>query len=203
MNVKIAITAAVAVLGITACGGKDAGQSTTADDGMSAANSAATAAGVPSAEAVAAAQKAGNHDTGGSLTADISGGKTGHADINDIGFCVMATAGMKVFALSGNNAAWAVSISGMEGLPSVGTHKVEAGNMEALTFSVIDKSSGSDAAQNEHYEAESGSVTFTKVTDTVVEGTFTVHATPSVPVKTGPAVDAVGRFSAPHTSACD
>lgn len=187
MNMKYSLTAAAAVLVMSACAGEDA----------------RPAAGVPSAQTVAAAEKAGNHDTGGTLTADISGGKTGHADINDIGFCVMAAAGMKVFALSGNNTDWAVTISGMEGLPAVGTHKVEPGNLKALTASVIDKSRGSDPAQSEHYEAESGSITFTKVSATLVEGTFTFHATPSTPVKTGPAVDAVGQFSSPHSPACD
>lgn len=184
-------------LGITACSGSKDNQAQQTDEQMK-------ANGVPSASEVNAAQAAGNSDTGGKLTADITGGKSAHTDINDLGFCVMKTAGMEIFALSGNNKDWSVSIMGKTGLPTTGTFAiVDMSDPKGYSASVSDKSTGSEPATWQRYQATGGSVTFTKATPEAVEGTFTVKVIPEGPRKTGPALDLTGNFASPKAQACE
>lgn len=196
MRHKTMLLSAVFCVCIAACGGSQDGQAEQTDAAMK-------ASGVPSAETVAAAQAAGNRDTGGRLSADISGVKAAHTEITDIGYCVMKSYGMEIFALSGNNAVWSVSIAGMSGLPAVGDHRLTTvGDPEGYSASVTDKSTGSEPAAWQRYESTGGTVTFSKVTPTSVEGTFKFEAMPQGPQTTGPALNLTGTFASPVAEAC-
>lgn len=161
------------------------------------------ASGLPTANAVAAARNAGNRDTGGKLSADMSGAKSAHTEITDIGYCVIKSYGMEIFALSGNNGDWSVSIAGQRGMPTVGEYTIATVEKQGTySASVSDKSTGSEPAEWQRYESTAGSVTFTNVTPTMVEGTFTVQATPQGPRTTGAALSVSGTFAAPVAAAC-
>ncbi|HUP89999.1 MAG TPA: hypothetical protein VM100_11625 [Longimicrobiales bacterium] len=158
-----------------------------------------------SAEANAGSGNGGSGN-GGNLSATISGAKTARAEINDIGFCVGAPIAqldnISIFALAGNNGDWGVSITGKQGAPTVGTHAIADGSPTSYTASVVDKSTGKEPAEWQRYEATSGSVSFTAVSPSKVEGTYTIKATPQGPATSGPAVDVTGNFAAPATTGC-
>jgi hypothetical protein len=190
---------AIALCCLSICGcGKPAAQ-TPATDTM------VKASGIPSAADVAAAQKAGNHDTGGQLTGEITGGKSAHIDIHDIGYCVSkgpAGSSIEVFALAGNDPKWSVSISSLKGMPALGTHEVAEGSMSAFTVHVVDKSTGTEPSAWQRYHASSGSVTISKTAEARVEGTLTVQAAPQSPQTGGPTIDVTANFAAPQAPNC-
>lgn len=180
-----------------ACSGADAGKN---------AQTMAAENGAPSAATVASAQAATGMDNGGHMTAQISGAKTASADIHDAGFCVTSAAigkdTMHIFSLGANDASWSVTITGMEGTPTLGAHKIVAQGTSGYSAGVSDKTTGKEPATWQRYAASSGSVTFTSVSASKVEGSYTLQAAPEGPQTTGPPVDVTGTFSAPVTKGC-
>lgn len=178
-----------------ACGGSKDAESHPADELVQ-------GSGAPSSATVAAAQAGGNRNTGGRLTANMTGAKTARTEITDIGYCVMSMGGMDIFSLGGNNAAWSVSISGVKGMPAIGTYEIGLQGAADYMGSVSDKSTGSEPVQWQQYEATGGSVTFTKVTPESIEGTFTMQAPPQRPATTGAPLAVTGNFASPQAGAC-
>ncbi len=190
---------------VAECGGKDSAPQ--AASTVAANASANTPSNVPSKAQVNAALAAGNVNTGGTVDLSISGAKTAHTTMTDVGFCVSKlSAGkmsMSVFAMASNNTQWSISITNGEGMLAVGAHAIDAKNPSGVGAGVIDKSTGAQPAEWQQYRATEGTVTITAADAKRVTGSYEFSASPRYPKNTGAPVSVKGTFDAPPAAGCD
>lgn len=145
-------------------------------------------------------------NTGGRVSATITGGKTATAEMHDVSFCNSSVkAGnmsMEIFALAANDASWGFSIGNASGMPTVGEHVVDSTNYKGISASLVDKTTGKTSAEWQQYKAMSGSITVTRADSVRVVGSYHVRASPTSPSTSGAPVVSDGTFDAPIATSC-
>lgn len=159
---------------------------------------AATQAGVPSDAKVAEYAKIRDHDTGGRFSATVAGALSASVDARDANFCLQTMSvgkfSAKIFSMTliGNEVA--VSFGASDQAVAPGTVKIGTESAGGFTAMVIDK-----RGDQVFYKSMGGELTFTKVADDRVAGSFRFSA---VPDAGGKPVTAEGSFEATKASGC-
>jgi len=180
---------AIAGVIVAGCGG--------AAEADSAQQLAEDVAGAPPQAQVQQGLAAGDIDTGGRVSAAISGGVAGDAEMTDVSFCVTEAGGMQVFAMAANSAQWSISLGLVGGAPEPGTYAVVATEPNAMSVGLIDKSTGTSPSEWQQYNAVSGSVEVTASDAQRVTGSYDFTASPSYPKSAGANARVQGTFDAP------
>ena len=145
-------------------------------------------------------------NTGGRVSATITGGTMATAEMHDVAFCNSSVkAGnmsMEIFALAANDASWGFSIGNARGMPTVGEHVIDSTNYQGISASLVDKTTGKTSAEWQQYKAMSGTITVTRADSVRVVGSYHLSATPTSPSTARARVESDGTFDAPIATSC-